>query len=138
VSVEVVNGSGVGGQAGQATTALSGAGYQATTNASARAYVGTANQIHYAPDSLPSAQLLASKLAGGATLTADPALTSTSYNLELITGSGYSGLAKPGATTTTSAASSTTTPPPSQGSSVTTYTLPGTPPGQLPPASCTP
>ncbi|MGI8750862.1 MAG: LCP family protein [Acidimicrobiales bacterium] len=137
VSVEVVNGSGVSGQAGQATTALSGAGYKATTNASSRAYVGAGNQIHYAPDSLSSAQLLASKLVGGATLTADPALTSTSYNLELTTGSSYSGLAKPGATTTT-AAPATTTPPPPQGTSSTTYTLPGTPPGQVPPASCTP
>ncbi len=137
VHVEVVNGSGVSGQAGQATSALSGAGYQATTNASSRAYIGGASQVHYAPDSLASAQLLASKLAGGATLTADPTLTSTSYNLELITGSGYSGLAKPGATTTT-AAPPTTAPRPAQGTSTAGYTLPGTPPGQVPPAGCTP
>lgn len=136
VNVEVVNGSGVNGQAAQATTALGGAGYKASTNASARAYVGTANQIRYAPDSLASAQLLASKLAGGATLGADSALTSTSYNLELITGSSYSGLAKSAGTTTT--APPTTVPPPPQGTSTSVYTLPGTPSGQLPPASCTP
>lgn len=138
VHVEVVNGSGVNGQAGQATAALSGAGYQASTNAASRAYIGAASQIHYAPDSLASAQLLASKLAGGATLIVDPSLTATSYNLELITGSSYSGLAKPGTTTTTPAAPPTTPPPPPQGASASTYTLPGTPPGQLPPASCTP
>lgn len=138
VNVEVVNGSGVNGQAAQATTALSSAGYKASTNASARAYVGTANQIRYAPDSLASAQLLASKLAGGATLSADPALTSTSYNLELITGSSYSGLAKSAGTATTAPPLPTTVAPPPQGATSNAYTLPGTPPGQLPPASCTP
>ncbi|MDQ6784482.1 MAG: LCP family protein [Actinomycetota bacterium] len=140
VSVEVVNGSGVNGQAGQATAALTGAGYKATTNASSRAYGGAASQIRYAPDALASAQLLASKLAGGATLAADPALSSTSYNLELITGTGYSGLAKAGAATTapSAAAQTTTTAPPARGTSSSTYVLPGTPPGQLPPADCTP
>ncbi|MDQ6840468.1 MAG: LCP family protein [Actinomycetota bacterium] len=137
VSVEVVNGSGVPGQAGQATAALTAAGYKASTNASARAYGQAGNQIHYAPDSLASAQLLASKLAGGATLSADPALTSTSYNLELITASSYAGLVKPGATTTT-AAPTTTIAPPAPGTSSSSYVLPGTPPGQVPPASCTP
>jgi LCP family protein required for cell wall assembly len=137
VHVEVVNGSGVAGQAAAATAALTGAGYQATTNTTSRAYVGTANQIRYSPDALASAQLLASKLAGGATLTADPTLTSTSYNLELITGGTYSGLARPGATPTTAAAPAPAPPPP-PGTSTSTYTLPGTPPGQLPPASCTP
>jgi LCP family protein required for cell wall assembly len=136
VHVEVVNGSGVAGQAAQATAALTSAGYQAITNTASRAYIGTANQIRYAPDARPSAQLLASKLAGGATLTADPTLTSTSYNLELITGGSYSGLVRPGATTTTAAPAPA--PPPPPGGSTTTYTLPGTPPGQLPPASCTP
>lgn len=140
VTVEVVNGTGIAGQAALATSDLTGAGYRATTKTSGRAFGGSENQIRYAPDAAPSAQALAARLVGGAMLSADPSLSSTSYNLELITGTSYAGLAKAGAvpaTTATTAAPSSSLPPP-KGATTAPYLLPGTPPGQLPPASCTP
>lgn len=138
VTVEVVNGSGVPGQAGQATTAVSALGYQTTTITSSRAYAGTANEVHYAPDSMAAAQALASHLRGGAVLTMDPSLTPTSFNLELITGAGYAGTGQGPAPTTTTTPSPVTTAPAPAGTSVAAYRLPGTPPGQVPPASCKP
>jgi LCP family protein required for cell wall assembly len=163
ISVEVANGTGVTGQATQAVADLTAAGYNATVDTTPGSNF-TTNMIRYAPDSLAAAKQLQSQLAGGATLAEDSSLTATSFNLELITGQDFNGLtssgastsaatsggttsallsavlglsaltlSQPGGATLTSSASSTTTPasPP-----VTQYVLPGTPPGQLPPASC--
>lgn len=147
VSVETVNGSGTSGQAAQATADLQRLGYQATTITGTRAYVGSSNVIHYAPDSQTAAQALASKLAGGAQLVPDPSLSPTSYNLELITGSGYSGLGNgrpapsttaPPATSPPNPANSPASTAPGDTAAVAQYTLPGTPPGVTPPASCVP
>lgn len=144
VSVEVVNGSGTTGQAAKASSDLQHLGYQTTTVTDTRAYVGSSNVIHYAPDSQAAAQALASKLAGGAQLVADPSLSPTSFNVELITGSGYAGLGN-GQATAAPPPTAAPAPAPAPASSsqaataqVAQYTLPGTPPGVTPPASCAP
>jgi LCP family protein required for cell wall assembly len=138
IAVEVANGSGVTGQAGQAVSALSGLGYQASVNPTPGSGYAT-NVIRYAPDAAAKASQLAASLAGGATLEEDRSLTPTPYNLELITGTSYHGVtsndsATSGATSTTTPPASTTTTP--AAAPVTQYVLPGTPAGQQPPASC--
>jgi LCP family protein required for cell wall assembly len=128
VAVQVANGSGVTGQAAKAATALKKLGYKATVTSSSPGSGFTGNEIVYAPDSLAAAQQLAKKLAGSATLTAAASLASSPYNLELITGSNYAGLAsahRP-STTKTTAASTTTT----------TYLLPGPQPTAAELAAC--
>jgi LCP family protein required for cell wall assembly len=143
VAVHVVNGSGANGQAAKATSDLRQLGYQASTDTTSRAYVGASNVVRYAPDSQAAAEALATKLVGGAQLVADPSLTPSSYNLELDTGSSYSGLGAGKATTSSTAPPATAAPPASSATANATaavagYTLPGTPPGVTPPASCTP
>jgi LCP family protein required for cell wall assembly len=110
VSVEVVNGSGASGQAGQATTDLSGLGYDAHVD-EVGDFGHTRTVVEYAPDSLAAAKQLQSELAGGATLTEDSALTPTTYNLELITGQDFTGVtgSTTGSVGTTTTAPSTTT-----------------------------
>ena len=184
VAVEVANGSGVTGQAGDAVTALKSLGYNATINTTPGSGF-TSNVIRYAPDSKAAAMQLQGEVAGGATLEETGSLTPTPYNLELITGSNWKGLA---ASANTAAAIGPATTPGSPSSNapatqapatqaaatqpagyqptgshpavladavlgvtalasagtstpaatppVTQYTLPGTPPGQQPPASC--
>jgi LCP family protein required for cell wall assembly len=165
VNVEVANGSGVSGQAAQAVADLSKLGYQATLDTTPASGF-TTNVIRYAPDSQADADQLQAELAGGATLEEDASLTSTAFNLELITGTDFAGLAS-GASTSAAVAgagpggaaalltdvlglgvlanaatghatlTASTSPTTTPASPpVSTYVLPGTPPGQLPPASC--
>jgi LCP family protein required for cell wall assembly len=152
VSVEVVNGSGVTGQAGQASTDLSDLGYN--TRISPLADFGHARSvIDYAPDSLAAAKQLQAELKGGATLTESAALTPTIYNLELITGQDFTGVtgsaSTGGGTTTTVPATTTTIAPETSPAYVGTtnvepdsssyykgrYIPPGREPGQIP-ATC--
>ena len=113
VSVEVQNGSGVGGQAGQVGQALSSLGYHVTVSGDAPSFGLATTEIHYAPDSAAAARQLQSQIGGGATLIETPALTPTPYNVELITGRSYSGVTGAptgaGATTATTVPSTTTT-----------------------------
>ena len=111
VSIEVTNGSGVSGQATQASSDLHGLGYSAAIGSSSQ-YGQTTNVIDYAPDSLAAAQQLQSQLVNGATLTEDSDLTPTTYNLELVTGQNYTGV-KGGSTTNTSTSATSTTASPS-------------------------
>jgi LCP family protein required for cell wall assembly len=108
VKIEVVNGSGVGGQAGQAGQDLSQLGYVATVSGDAPNFGLTTTEIEYAPDSLAAARQVQAQLIGGATLVRDPALTPTPYNLEVVTGKSFTGVNNPSASTGTSA---TTAPP---------------------------
>jgi LCP family protein required for cell wall assembly len=108
VKIEVVNGSGVGGQAGLAGQDLSQLGYRATVSGDAPNFGLTTTEIEYAPDSLAAARQLQAQLIGGATLINDPALTPTPYNLEVVTGQSFTGVNNPSASTGTSA---TTAPP---------------------------
>ncbi|MGH9062051.1 MAG: LCP family protein, partial [Acidimicrobiales bacterium] len=81
VSIEVANGSGVTGQAGQATADLQKLGYKATTNASLQGSGFATSEIKYAPDALGAAQQLQSQLGGAATLVSTAALSSSPYQL---------------------------------------------------------
>jgi LCP family protein required for cell wall assembly len=118
VSVEVVNGSGVSGQAGQATSDLSGLGYDAHVD-EVGDFGHATTVIDYAPDSRAAAKQLQSQLKGGATLTEDSALTPTTYNLELITGQDFTGV-------TATSSGSGATGSGSTGSGATTTTVPST------------
>jgi LCP family protein required for cell wall assembly len=140
VNIEVANGSGTSGQAGQASQLLSGLGYQSAVVTSPGYGYGT-TQIRYAPDSLNAAKQVAAQISGGATLVPASDLTPTPYNLEVITGSSFAGStttsalpstssSAANATTAAAGAASTTVP----GTNAATYVLPGTPTGPAPPA----
>lgn len=169
VAIEVANGSGVTGQAASAVAALKTVGYDATVDTTPGSGF-TNNVIRYAPDSRAAAVQLQGQLAGGASLEEEGSLTPSPYNLELITGSKWNGLAASAKTTAavgpaTSSPSTAEKPAGSPRSTarpavladallgvaglasaspstpastppVTQYVLPGTPPGQQPPASC--
>ena len=127
VAVEVANGSGVTGQAAQAGADVRKLGYKVTVTSTSPGYGFTGNEIEYAPDSLAAAQHLEAKLAGGATLVESGSLSPTPYNLELITGADWAGLASAHHSTSSTTAPSTTT---------TTYLLPGPQPTKAELAAC--
>jgi LCP family protein required for cell wall assembly len=127
VSIEVANGTGTSGQAGQMTQLLAGLGYHSGLTPST-GYGHATTEVRYAPDSLTAARQVAAQIPGGATLAAAPDLTPTVYNLEIITGSSFTASAAPGSTGSTSS-TSTTVP----GTNSEVYQLPGTPPGQTTP-----
>jgi LCP family protein required for cell wall assembly len=148
VSIEVANGTGQSGQAGQMSQFLAGLGYHAGVTAST-GYSHSTTEILYAPDSVTAARQLGAQIPGGATLVSSPALSPTAYNIKVVTGSTYTTAAGSGssggssgtggASTATSAAgtagaagTSTTVP----GTNPTNYQLPGYAPGQTPPANC--
>jgi LCP family protein required for cell wall assembly len=129
VSVEVANGTGTAGQAGQMSQVLTRLGYRASL-ARSPGYGHPTTVVRYAPDSRPAAQQVAAQIPGGATLVVAPDLTSTSYNLEVITGSSF-GSATSSAATGTSSTNATSTTLPGTNSEV--YVLPGVVPGQATP-----
>jgi LCP family protein required for cell wall assembly len=149
VSIAVLNGSGVGGQAATAGQDLTSLGYHVTVSGDAPNFGMTTTEIEYAPDSLAAAQQLQSQMVGGATLVQDPALTPSPYNLEVVTGqtykgvkggagssSGSSGTAAAPTTTTTIAgpayAGTQTVDPDSSSIYHGVYVPPGLVPGQVP------
>ena len=140
VNIEVANGTGVGGQAGQMSQWLSGLGYFSRINNASPGYNHPTTEILYAPDSLTAAQQIGARLPGGAVLVEDSALTPTPYNLEIITGSSYT--SSGGAAGTSSGSSSgsqsgvgsTTTATTIPGSNSSVYELPGS--SGPPPADC--
>ena len=144
VSIEVVNGSGVGGQAAQAGQDLSNLGYRTTVSGDAPSFGQSTNEIEYAPDSLAAAKQLQSQLVGGATLTESSALTPSSFNLELVTGQSFNGvIASSAGASSPSPSTSTTIASPAYAGTVTVnpasssvykgvYVPPGLVPGQIP------
>jgi LCP family protein required for cell wall assembly len=128
VGIEVANGTGTAGQAGQMTQVLAALGYQASLVGSP-GYGHATTQVRYAPDSLTAAQQVAARIPGGATLVAAPDLAPTAYNLEIITGSSFAART-PSASTSSSTNSTSTTVP---GSNSEVYQLPGTSQGQTTP-----
>ena len=132
VSIEVANGSGSSGQANVMVQWLSSQGYHAGVVASS-GYGHSATEIRYAPDSKTAAEQIAAKVPGGATLVLASDLTPTPYNLEIITGSSYTGTSASGSGS--SVGTGTTAPPTTvPGSSATVYELPGS--TGPPPANC--
>ena len=92
VSIEVLNGSGVGGQAGSAGAQLTRLGYHVTVSGDAPNFGLATTEIEYAPDSLTAAKQLQAELQGASTLVENSSLTPTPYNLELITGQDFTGV----------------------------------------------
>lgn len=146
VAIEVLNGSGVGGQAATAGRDLSSLGYHVTVSGDAPTFGLATTEIDYAPDALTAARQLQSQLAGASTLVENRSLTPTPYNLELITGQDYNGVkgsssvpsSQPGSTTTTTTVASPayigtkTVDPASSSVFHGVYVPPGLVPGQVP------
>ncbi len=109
VRVEVLNGSGIGGQAAQVGQDLSGLGYNTTVSGDAPDFGQATTEIEYAPDSLAAAKQLQSQLAGTSTLLPDSGLTPTPYNLEVVTGTNFNGVNGTSGSTSASTAAATTT-----------------------------
>ena len=109
VTVEVLNGSGTGGQASAAGQEMSSLGYHVTVSGDAPNFGLATTEIEYAPDALADAQQLQSQLNGASTLVEDRALTPTPYNLELITGQNFAGLKGVPTVTTSGSVPRTTT-----------------------------
>jgi polyisoprenyl-teichoic acid--peptidoglycan teichoic acid transferase len=137
VNVEVANGTGIAGQAGQLSQALQALHYNATVNQNSPGSTYAKTTIQYAPDSLTAARQLAAEIPGGATLVESAALTPTTFNVQVITGASYtvagghgSGAAS-GSTTSTSSTTTATTVP---GTNSGVYELPGS--TGPPPANC--
>jgi hypothetical protein len=110
LTVQVLNGTGITGQATAATQDLSDAGYNASLDGS-----GSANHfdygttvIQYAPGDQAAARSLEGSVIGGATLETSPTLRSG--HLVLITGATYGGVNVPAGVVPTTAAPTTTTP----------------------------
>jgi LCP family protein required for cell wall assembly len=144
VSVQIENGSGVGGQAARAGQDLQGLGYKTTVSGDASNFGLSTTEIEYAPDALAAARQVQSQLVSSANLIEDRALTPTPYNLLVITGSNYSGVIGGSSSATAGATTTTTSPPsPAYGGTQTVnpdsssvyegaYIPPGLQPGQVP------
>jgi hypothetical protein len=109
VAIEVLNGSGVGGQASAAGQEMSSVGYHVTVSGDAPNFGLATTEIEYAPDALAAAQQLQSQLNGSSELVEDKALTPTPYNLELITGQNFAGVKGAPTVSTSGAVPRTTT-----------------------------
>jgi LCP family protein required for cell wall assembly len=90
VKVQVLNGSGTGGQAGQAAGQLRSAGFVVTGTGNAPGTKATSSQVLYAPGKQQAAQLLQGRVGGGASIQQDPALQGA--DVALVTGTSFSGI----------------------------------------------
>jgi polyisoprenyl-teichoic acid--peptidoglycan teichoic acid transferase len=133
LSVEVANGTGLGGQAGRMSQTLAALGYNTTisTNSPGQTYATTT--IEYAPDALTAGEQLRAEIPGGAVLVKAPSLTPTTFNVEVITGATFTA-ATGGASGSTTSASSSTTSSTIPGTNAAQYELPGS--TGPPPANC--
>jgi LCP family protein required for cell wall assembly len=110
IRVRVLNGSGVNGQASAVASGLRSYGFTIDNTGSASTYKYIQPEIRYGTGQKAKALVVQAYLKSGAKLVADPSIRG--FDVVLITGSGYRGLAKPGApTTTTTARTGTTTKP---------------------------
>ncbi len=124
VSIEVANGSGVNLQATQTAAALTQLGYHTTVIAQPAPATAT-TQILYAPDSSAAAQQLSHQISGAVTVQVDSALTASPYNVEVVTGTSFTGVSgSSSATQPTTAATTAPTP----AAPAPTYLLPPHPP----------
>lgn len=144
--IQVLDGSGAVGAGRRAGQDLTELGYQVAVSGRAASGLPT-TVINYAPDSMAAAQQLRSQLAGRATLTRDDSLTPTPYNLQVVLGENFHGLAPGvsprGASPSTGPTTSTTVPSPAYAGTATVdpassstyhgvYIPPGLEPGQTP------
>ncbi|MDR0345693.1 MAG: LytR C-terminal domain-containing protein, partial [Nocardiopsaceae bacterium] len=93
VKVQVLNGSGITGLAGQAASALTSRGFQVTGTGDAPSYSYTSSVIKYAsPSGLPAVNTLRKQLSD---VTVQQDTTLAPGTIELILGSSFSQLAQP-------------------------------------------
>jgi hypothetical protein len=135
VQVALLNGTGRPGEAAKAGTDLAKQGFVVTSSHSANNFSYTSSVVRYRPGNDAKARLLASAVQGSTVLQEDSSIQGA--DVELITGQSFLGITTVAANATTattasgasgSATSTPTTPP------TTTYELPGTPPGFVPPS----
>jgi LCP family protein required for cell wall assembly len=137
VRIQVLNGTGVKGQASQTEAALKGQGFVVTAIGTASGPHDPTSIVRYANGANAKAALVASSVVGGAQLQADPTLQSA--DVILITGQTYRGVQAPTSTPATTkapaapAAPAPTAPAPPATPPTTAYQLPGTPAGLVPP-----
>jgi LCP family protein required for cell wall assembly len=135
VRVQVLNGTGVKGQASQTEAALRTQGFSVTAIGTATGPRSATSIVRYAPGADAKAALVASSVVGGAQLQSDPTLQSS--DVVLVTGQSYRGIQAPSAASTTGQAPATTAAAPATAPAAppTTagYLLPGTPTGSVPP-----
>jgi LCP family protein required for cell wall assembly len=124
VHVRVLNGSGISGQAGAASRALSGAEFSVIGAGSADSFHYRESVISYADGQQDKANFLATYVVGGATVESDPSLHGT--DVTLVTGSGYGGIAAPIVSGTVPTIAGTI-PQPSTTTTAPPPAIPGTP-----------
>ena len=106
VRLAVLNGTGITGQAGEASAALEALGFVSTGTGEAESFDIERTEVRYAPGELEAADLVARHLVAGAVLVEVPA--GLDAPVVIVTGSDFAGIR-----TTPAPATSTTTPPPS-------------------------
>jgi LCP family protein required for cell wall assembly len=132
VRIQVLNGTGVKGQASQTEAALRGQGFLVTAIGTATGAHDATSIVRYANGANAKAALVASSVIGGAQLQADPTLQSA--DVILVTGQSYRGVQTPTSTPATAKAPAAPGPPAAPATPPTTgYQLPGTPAGSVPP-----
>jgi polyisoprenyl-teichoic acid--peptidoglycan teichoic acid transferase len=119
VSVEIANGTGTAGEAGEMSQTLAALGYQVSVTTSSAGSSMATTEIRYAPDALAPAKQLAAQIPGSAVLTEDAGLTPTPFNVEVVAGSSYTG------GSAASASTPTTTTGSAPGSNSAVYQMPG-------------
>ena len=134
IDVEVVNGSGVAGQAGRTATDLGKIGFNVTSVSSATGYGSGPTEISYGSGGQAAAETVASHIGGETTLRADSGLPASTVRVVLrgaFTGvsTAASGGSSSSSSTSSGSSSSTSTTVPST-TTTSTYVLPGTPAGQ--------
>ena len=121
VSVEIANGTGTAGQAGEMSQTLAALGYQVSVTTQSAGSSVAITEIRYAPDALTAAKQLAAQIPGGAVLAEDSGLTPTPFNVEVVTGSSYTASSAASASASTSTTTATTV----LGTNSAAYQMPG-------------
>ncbi len=113
VSVQVLNGAGIAGIAGQTAADLKSVGFQISGTGNASSSTFTTSQIEYDPVSggRDAAEALAAHLTGGVTLVADPTLTPSGANdvTLIVANSSLQVTGVPGGTSTSTTGPTTST-----------------------------
>lgn len=109
IHVEVLNGNGIAGAAGDAANDLTKSGFSVSGTGNASSYSYAASEIQYAPGKEAVAQQLASAISGSTQLVSDSSLTGD--NLVLTVGSTFNGLVGSSSSSSTSSTSAGSTPP---------------------------
>jgi hypothetical protein len=106
IRVRVLNGSGQGGQASKASLGLQKAGFGISGTGDAPSFQYTRTLVRYGTGQRDKALVLQAYVDGGAQIVEDPKLQGG--DLQLVTGSTFTGIRTPGTTTGTGGTTTTT------------------------------